>query len=89
MDVVTYRISASQDPDYVAELIEHTGPQDARAVFHARGGSRNIALFLLLDIAERQLQNTMTAQSGPHINTRRLGGHRCSGCNGSCGGPTA
>ncbi|EOD50121.1 hypothetical protein UCRNP2_3114 [Neofusicoccum parvum UCRNP2] len=77
VDVVTYRVGTSQDPDYIAELIEHTGPRDAVTVILGRGGSRNVALWLLLDRTERELNRTMVGRSSQHgaghINTRRMG----------------
>ena len=50
------------------------------------GGSRNAALWLLLDVAERQLNITMAAENGSQVNTRRLGSQTCSGgCNANGG----
>lgn len=95
IDVVTYRLPNAQDPDYVAELLEHTGPNEARAIVHGRGGGRNNALFMLLDKAERELNITMSTMTKTDngitiVNTRRMAGvHRCNGCNGTCAGPTA
>ncbi|KAF4304946.1 hypothetical protein GTA08_BOTSDO06858 [Botryosphaeria dothidea] len=75
IDVVTYRLPNSQDPDYVAELLEHTGPNEARAIIHGR--------------AERELNVTMSTMTKTDngittVNTRRMAGvHRCNGCNGT------
>ncbi|KAF4533948.1 hypothetical protein BFW01_g9133 [Lasiodiplodia theobromae] len=95
LDVVTYRLpNSEQSADYVAELIEHTGPSQASTILRARNDLRTKALFMLLDRAERELNITMSqacSVAGVQvINTRRLGGHRCTGCNGPCsGGPAA
>ncbi|EKG12036.1 hypothetical protein MPH_10818 [Macrophomina phaseolina MS6] len=94
LDVITYRLPNAQEPDYVAELLEHAGPVEARVILHGRGGGRNKALFLLLDKAERELNITMSTMTATKngvttVNTRRMGIHRCTGCSGTCGGSTA
>ncbi|KAL1639499.1 hypothetical protein SLS58_007931 [Diplodia intermedia] len=78
LDVVTYRLPNHEQPnDYMAELIEHTGPREAVTVLRTRYNKRSGALWLLLDRAERELNITMTlahTENGVHvINTRRLG----------------
>ncbi|KKY14694.1 hypothetical protein UCDDS831_g08093 [Diplodia seriata] len=78
LDVVTYRLPNHEQPnDYMAELIEHTGPREAITVLRTHYDKRSGALWLLLDRAERELNITMTlahTENGVNvINTRRLG----------------